>query len=169
MTTDLVLDTLEMAIWSRRQDGIDDLAGLVHHSDAGSQYTSIAFTQRLIEAGVDASVGSVGDAYDNALAESLIGALQDRAHPTPTGPGATSTTSSSTPCAGWTGTTPSARTSPSTTSPRYGARRFTTLPRNRLLPPGRDTAGSLRDTPGRFTSRGFTRGGCGRRHLAREG
>ena len=48
-------------------------AGLVHHHDAGSQYTSFAFTQRLIDAGVDASVGSVGDAYDNALAESTIG------------------------------------------------------------------------------------------------
>jgi putative transposase len=76
MTTDLVLDTLEMAIWSRRRDGIDDLTGLVHHNDAGSQYTSFAFTERLVEAGVDASVGSVGDAYDNALAESQIGAYK---------------------------------------------------------------------------------------------
>lgn len=76
MTTELVLDTLEMAIWSRRRGGISDLTGLVHHTDAGSQYTSFAFTQRLIEAGVDASVGSVGDAYDNALAESQIGAYK---------------------------------------------------------------------------------------------
>ncbi len=73
MTTDLVLDTLEMAIWIRRKDGITDLSGLVHHTDAGSQYTSISFTQRLVDAGVDASVGTVGDAYDNALAESQIG------------------------------------------------------------------------------------------------
>lgn len=73
MTTSLVLDTLEMAIWSRGRDGVTDLTGLVHHTDAGSQYTSFAFTSRLIEAGVDASVGSVGDAYDNALAESQIG------------------------------------------------------------------------------------------------
>lgn len=73
MTTDLVLDALEMAIWSRRQEGISDLTGLIHHNDAGSQYTSFAFTQRLIDAGVDPSVGSVGDAYDNALAESAIG------------------------------------------------------------------------------------------------
>lgn len=73
MTTDLVLDTLEHAIWTRRRDGITDLTGLVHHTDAGSQYTSFAFTTRLIEAGVDASVGSIGDAYDNALAESQIG------------------------------------------------------------------------------------------------
>jgi putative transposase len=73
MTTDLVLDTLEMALWNRGREGITDLTGLVHHNDAGSQYTSFAFTQRLIEAGVDASVGSVGDAYDNAMAESQIG------------------------------------------------------------------------------------------------
>jgi putative transposase len=73
MSTELVLDTLEMAIWSRARDGAEDLAGLVHHTDAGSQYTSFAFTSRLLEAGVDASVGSVGDAYDNALAESQIG------------------------------------------------------------------------------------------------
>jgi len=73
MTTDLVLDTLEMAIWTRSRDGALDLSGLVHHNDAGSQYTSFAFTERLIAAGVDASVGSVGDAYDNALAESQIG------------------------------------------------------------------------------------------------
>ena len=73
MTTELVLDTLEHALWTRRQTGVTDLTGLVHHNDAGSQYTSFAFTSRLIEAGVDPSVGSVGDAYDNALAESQIG------------------------------------------------------------------------------------------------
>jgi putative transposase len=73
MTTPLVLDALEMAIWARRKEGVTDLTGLVHHTDAGSQYTSIAFTGRLLEAGVDSSVGSVGDAYDNALAESQIG------------------------------------------------------------------------------------------------
>jgi putative transposase len=73
MTTDLVLDTLEHAIWTRRQSGIHDLSGLIHHTDAGSQYVSFAFTQRLVDEGVDASVGSVGDAYDNALAESQIG------------------------------------------------------------------------------------------------
>jgi putative transposase len=73
MRTSLVLDALEMAIWTRDRAGVADLTGLIHHTDAGSQYTSIAFTQRLIEAGVDASVGSVGDAYDNALAESTIG------------------------------------------------------------------------------------------------
>jgi putative transposase len=73
MRTSLVLDTLEMALWSRQRSGLPVQAGLVHHHDAGSQYTSFAFTQRLIDAGVDASVGSVGDASDNALAESTIG------------------------------------------------------------------------------------------------
>ena len=73
MTTPLVLDCLEQAIWTRRQEGTTDLSGLIHHTDAGSQYRAIAFTDRLIEAGIDASVGSVGDAYDNALAESQIG------------------------------------------------------------------------------------------------
>lgn len=73
MTTPLVLTALEMALWTRRKEGFTDLTGLVHHNDAGSQYTSIAFTQRLIEEGIDASVGSVGDAYDNALAETHMG------------------------------------------------------------------------------------------------
>jgi putative transposase len=73
MTTPLVLDALEQAIWTRGRAGVTDLHGLVHHTDAGSQYTSIAFTSRLLDAGVDASVGTVGDAYDNALAETTIG------------------------------------------------------------------------------------------------
>jgi putative transposase len=73
MKTALVLDALKQALWTRRRDGTDDLAGLIHHHDAGSQYSAIAFTQRLAEAGIDASVGTVGDAYDNALAESVIG------------------------------------------------------------------------------------------------
>jgi putative transposase len=73
MRTALVLDALEQAVWSRTQHGQRDLSGLVMHSDAGSQYTSIAFTERVAEAGAAPSVGSVGDAYDNALAELTIG------------------------------------------------------------------------------------------------
>ena len=73
MRTSLVLDALEHAVWIRHQEGVTDLAGLICHHDVGSQYTSIAFTERLAEAGIDPSVGSVGDAYDNALAESVIG------------------------------------------------------------------------------------------------
>ena len=73
MKTTLVLDALEQAVWTRQQAGVVEFDGLIHHTDAGSQYTSIAFTERLAEAGAAPSVGSVGDAYDNALAESLIG------------------------------------------------------------------------------------------------
>jgi putative transposase len=73
MTKDLVLDALEMAIWTRGRAGVSDLSGLVHHTDAGSQYTSIKFTERLAEIDAAPSVGTVGDALDNALAESEIG------------------------------------------------------------------------------------------------
>jgi putative transposase len=73
MKTALVLDALEQAIWARQQAGITEFDGLVHHNDAGSQYTSIAFTERLAQTGAAPSVGSVGDAFDNALAESMIG------------------------------------------------------------------------------------------------
>jgi putative transposase len=68
MSAELVLDALEQAIWSR--SGID---GVVHHSDRGSQYLSIRYSERLAEAGAQPSVGSVGDSYDNALAETIIG------------------------------------------------------------------------------------------------
>jgi putative transposase len=72
MPTDLPLDALEMALWTRaRAEEVVD--GLVHHSDAGSQYTSIRYANRLLDAGALASIGSVGDSYDNALAESTIG------------------------------------------------------------------------------------------------
>jgi len=70
LRSDLALDALEMAIWARRDR---DLAALVHHSDRGVQYLSIRYTERLAEAGVAASVGSKGDSYDNALAESFNG------------------------------------------------------------------------------------------------
>ena len=70
MTTDFVLDALEQALYARQpeRDG-----GLVHHSDRGSQYLSIRYSERLAEAGVEPSVGSKGDSYDNALAETING------------------------------------------------------------------------------------------------
>lgn len=68
LRTDLVLDALEMAIW--RRDITDEL---VHHSDAGCQYTSFRYSEQLAEAGIAASIGSVGDSYDNAMAEALNG------------------------------------------------------------------------------------------------
>jgi transposase InsO family protein len=69
LRTDLAIDALEMAIWQRH----GDLGGLVHHSDRGSQYLSIRYTERLAEAGAVTSVGSKGDSYDNAMAETIIG------------------------------------------------------------------------------------------------
>ena len=67
-TAAFVLDALEQALHARRPT-----ESLVHHSDRGSQYVSIRYTERLAEAGIEPSVGSVGDSYDNALAESVIG------------------------------------------------------------------------------------------------
>jgi len=68
MSADLTLDALEQALWARKVN-----EPLIHHSDRGSQYLSIRYSDRLVEAGVEASVGSVGDAYDNALAETING------------------------------------------------------------------------------------------------
>lgn len=72
-TTGLVSKALNMAIWRREHYGHPIEPGLIHHSDAGSQYTSVKFTESLALQGLSASIGSVGDAYDNALAESIIG------------------------------------------------------------------------------------------------
>ena len=69
----LVLDALDMALWHRERAGHRPGPGLVHHSDAGSQYTSIAFTAHLAAEGIVPSVGTAGDALDNALMESAIG------------------------------------------------------------------------------------------------
>ena len=70
MTTSFVLDALNQAICQRCPSEADNL---IHHSDRGSQYLAIKYTERLAESGIDPSVGSVGDSYDNALAESTIG------------------------------------------------------------------------------------------------
>ncbi len=72
MTTQLVLDAVEQAIWTRHRDG-RDLAGLVAHHDHGSQYLSLAHTERLEVAGIKPSTGAVGSSHDNALAKSVIG------------------------------------------------------------------------------------------------
>jgi putative transposase len=76
MPTELPLDALEMALWTRERAGHTAqgrLDGLIHHSDAGSQYCAIRYGNRLAEAGALASIGSVGDSFDNAMAESVIG------------------------------------------------------------------------------------------------
>jgi putative transposase len=71
LDTDLVIDALNMAVWNRRP-----AMGVVHHSDRGAQYTSLAFTKRCRDAGIATSMGSVGDAYDNALAEAFFATLE---------------------------------------------------------------------------------------------
>ena len=71
MLAELVLDALEQALWARGDSG-----GLIHHSDRGSQYLAIRYTERLLEASIQCSVGTRGDSYDNALAEFIIGLLK---------------------------------------------------------------------------------------------
>jgi putative transposase len=68
---DLVVDAVNMAVWNRRPP-----EGVIHHSDHGAQYTSLAFSRRLQEAGIVGSMGTVGDALDNAVAESFYATLQ---------------------------------------------------------------------------------------------
>jgi putative transposase len=70
MQTDFVLDALEQALYARQPERED---ALIHHSDRGSQYVSIRYSERLAEAGIEPSVGSKGDSYDNALAETING------------------------------------------------------------------------------------------------
>ena len=70
LRTDIALDALEHALWERKRKN-RNIDQLIHHSDKGSQYVSIAYTERLREAGIEASVGSTGDSYDNAAAEAL--------------------------------------------------------------------------------------------------
>ena len=70
MQPDFVLDALEQALYARRRESGE---GLIHHSDRGSQYVSIRYSERLAEAGIEPSVGSKGDSYDNALAETING------------------------------------------------------------------------------------------------
>ena len=80
MAASLVVDALNMAAWARRGTSLE---GLVCHSDAGSQYTSIAYTERLADIGAQPSIGTVGDSYDNALAESAIGLFKAELHRNP--------------------------------------------------------------------------------------
>ena len=75
----MVTTALKMALWRRDHGGHRVGDGLIHRSDAGSRYTSISFAEMLVLEGIAASIGSVGDAYDNALAESTIGLLKTEA------------------------------------------------------------------------------------------
>jgi len=80
MAATLVVDALNMAAWARRGMSLE---GLICHSDAGSQYTSIAYTDRLADIGAQPSIGTVADSYDNALAESAIGLFKAELHRNP--------------------------------------------------------------------------------------
>ncbi len=80
MTADLVVDALNMAAWTRRHTTLDHLT---IHTDAGSQYTSIAYTERLADVGAAPSIGTVGDSYDNAMAESVMGLFKTELHRNP--------------------------------------------------------------------------------------
>jgi putative transposase len=119
--TSLVLDTIEMGLHGRDYRAQDGETKLVHHSDAGSQYTSFRFTQHLIDSGVDASIGTVGDALDNALAESLIGLYKTELinH---AGHGILSKKSTSPPQHGWIGTTTVDYTEPAKADHRLSSR-----------------------------------------------
>lgn len=115
-TVELVNTPLRMALWQRDREGHPVVRGeLIGHADVGSQYTSIAFTDHLAGEGIRPSIGSVADAYDNALMECVIGLFKTEAvrttifHP---GPAEPSATSSSPPPDGSTGTTTDACTDP---------------------------------------------------------
>ena len=79
MTASLVVDALNMAAWTRHTK----LDGLICHTDAGAQYTSVSYTDRIDELGVSASIGTVGDSFDNAMAESVMGIFKTELHRNP--------------------------------------------------------------------------------------
>jgi putative transposase len=150
LRTDLALDALEMAIWHRQAQ----LDGLVHHSDRGSQYLSIRYTERLAEASAVTSVGSRGDSYDNALAETIIGLYKTELIRR-RGPGRASTTSNTPPWSGWTGSTTGGSWSPSATSRRASSKPHSTERRTpaTLL----DSSNRASDEPGAVHSTGAVR------------
>ncbi len=125
MATSLVLDALNMAAWARRGMSLE---GLICHSDAGSQYTSIAYTDRLADIGAQPSIGTVADSYDNALAESAIGLFKPSCtatrlpSPPTAGPGRGSMTSRWRSVAGSAGSTRSGSMASSRTALRRRSR-----------------------------------------------
>ncbi|SDP28030.1 putative transposase [Nakamurella panacisegetis] len=148
MTAQLVLDAIEHAIWTRQREGVQDLSGLIHHNDRGSQYTSVAFTERLADAGIDASVGRTGDSFDNALAETINGLYKTELIK-PRGPGGPSSRSKSPPWNGSTGSTTAACTSTTATSHRSNSSRPTTL-KSEPSKPLRSQTRRCPDMPGWF-------------------
>ena len=133
---ELALDALEMAIWRRQRQ---DLSGLIHHSDRGSQYLSIRYTERLADAGAVCSVGSRGDSYDSALAEAVNGPIRPRSFVRAV-PGVRSNRWSWQPRSGWTGGTTGVSTVLSATFHRQNSKRSIiisarTSPRRDSKPP----------------------------------
>jgi putative transposase len=149
LKTDLALYALEQAVWERSRHGTS-LDGLVHHSDRGVQYLSIRYTERLAECGVVNSVGSRGDSYDNALAETMF-AVSTRPNWFATrAPGGASTTSNSPPSNGSTGSTTVACSANSATSRQQSLKTSTTVNTSRPKWPGLKQT-SLRETRGGST------------------
>jgi putative transposase len=136
LRSDLALEALEQALWQRQHDD-QDVTGVVHHSDRGVQYLSIAYTERLAEAGAVTSVGSRGDSYDNAAAESLIGLSRPNSS-VPADLGKDSTTSSSPPSNGSTGSTTAGCTATAATSRPPSPKPPTTASKPRLRPSVRE-------------------------------
>jgi putative transposase len=108
--TELPLDALEMALWVRGRAG-QDVTGVIHHSDAGSQYTAIRYRSRLDDVGALASIGTVADSYDNGWPRPSSGCTRPNAS-TAKAPGETPRTSNWPPAPGWTGSTPTGCTPP---------------------------------------------------------
>ena len=123
MTTPLVMDALDMAIFSRRHQLLD---GVIAHSDAGSQYVSVSYTERLAEINAQPSISSIGDSFDNAMAETMNGLYKTELIRRQ-GHGATSNTSNSPPLPGWNGSTTNDFTANSATSHRLSSKPTTTL------------------------------------------
>jgi transposase InsO family protein len=153
LRTDLALDALEMAIWRRHAQ----LGGLVHHSDRGGQYLSIRYAEQLTEAGAVTSVGSRGDSFDNALAETIIGLYKTELIRR-RGPGRALTRSSTPPWSGSTGSTTAGSWNRSATSHHRSSR----PPTGEQRPPAASTDSSTRasDKPGAVQGR--VRGRAGR-------
>ena len=146
LRSDLALDALEQAICEREEARQDRL---VHHSDRGVQYLSIRYTERLAEAGIEPSVGSRGDSYDNALAEIDHRAVQDGGHSTSEVRGVASRTSSSPRSSGSGGSTTIASSSPSASSPRrVRGGDYLSTPEAQPRSPRRHSTQTVSDKPG---------------------
>jgi len=126
MTADLVVDALNMAAWTRRHTSLENL---ICHTDAGSQYTSILYTDRLDEIGAAPSIGAVGDSFHNAMAESVMAIFKTELHRNSAvlaengGHGKVSTISRSPPVRGCPGSTKNDSTVNSTTERRARSKR----------------------------------------------